>query len=126
MSVTTHLQQPQISQQSVDQMMTNHQEFLKYLGQFKAMLGEGQKGQTNLKYLLCRLDFNEYYHIKSIREEEEKKRALRGRGGNNPSEFMDDYDNEEGEDDEDEDEDEDEDDDEDDQDDDDDDEDDNA
>ncbi len=86
--------------------MQNHLEFLKYLGQFKGMLSEGQKGQTNLKYLLCRLDFNEYYHVKAIREEEELKRANRGRGvGGVDFSDMNDYDNEDGEDDEDDDED---------------------
>lgn len=61
--------------------MVNHRDFLTYLDRFKTMLAD-QKGQTNLKYLLCRLDFNEYYHIKAIKQEEEKKRnELRGRGG---------------------------------------------
>ena len=64
-------------------MMTHHRDFLTFLDRFKGMLAD-QKSQTNLKYLLCRLDFNEYYHIKSIKQEEEKKRVelrMRGRGG---------------------------------------------
>ena len=72
---------PQITSQSFDQMMVNHRDFLTYLDRFKTMLAD-QKGQTNLKYLLCRLDFNEYYQIKAIKQEEEKKRnEIRGRGG---------------------------------------------
>ena len=55
-------------------MLANHADFLKFLTQFKTMLAE-EKGQTNLKYLLCRLDFNEYYQIKAMREEVERKRA---------------------------------------------------
>jgi hypothetical protein len=31
-------------------------------------------GGLDLKYLLFRLDFNEYYHEKAIKEEEHKKR----------------------------------------------------
>ena len=59
------------------------------------MLSEQKTGGgTNLKYLLCRLDFNEYYHIKAIRQEEEKKRAeMRARGTNaGDNLYGDDYD----------------------------------
>ena len=83
-------------------MMENHKEFLKYFVQFKEALNL-EKGQTNLKYLLCRLDFNEYYQVKALKDEEKKKKA-----GGNSFDGMNDYGDD---DDEDEDEDEDEDDD---------------
>lgn len=76
-------QQAQITSQSVDQMMVHHRDFLKFLEIFKTMLSD-QKSSTNLKYLLCRLDFNEYYHTKAIKQEEEKKREeMRKRGRRN-------------------------------------------
>ena len=84
-------QMPQISAQSIDQMMVNHRDFLAYMERFKKLLSE-QQGSTNLKYLLCRLDFNEYYHVKAIKEEEEKKRAaLNGRTGGRGPGAGDDY-----------------------------------
>jgi hypothetical protein len=56
-------------------MIANHAEFYKYLVQFKLMLTEQKNvaGQLDLRYMLFRLDFNEYYHEKQIREEERKK-----------------------------------------------------
>jgi hypothetical protein len=42
-------------------MNKNHKEFIAHLNQFKHMLVE--TNQQNLKYLQCRLDFNEYYQI---------------------------------------------------------------
>ena len=107
------LDKPQISMSAIEQMMGNHAEFSKYLGQFKTSLAE-EKGQTNLKYLLCRLDFNEYYQVKAMKEEEEKKREKRGGNGGNFDDMDDDYGDEGDEDDEDEDDEEDEDDDQDD------------
>lgn len=85
------LEKPQISFSAIEQMMANHQEFSKYLGQFKTSLAE-EKGQTNLKYLLCRLDFNEYYQVKAMKEEEEKKKLQsRRNGGGNNFDDMNDY-----------------------------------
>jgi hypothetical protein len=48
-------------------MFANYRDFQTYMDRFKNMLAEQKSGQTNLKYLLCRLDFNEYYHIKAIK-----------------------------------------------------------
>ncbi len=95
------LDKVQISYSAIEQMMGNHAEFSKYLGQFKTSLAE-EKGQTNLKYLLCRLDFNEYYQVKAMKEEEEKKKGDRRSGnGGNFDEMNDDYGDEGDEDDED-------------------------
>jgi len=71
------MEQKPLSHQSVQQMETNHTDFLKFLAHFKVMLSE-QKDQTNLKYLLCRLDFNEYYHDKALKDEEMRKREAHG------------------------------------------------
>lgn len=65
----------QHTKQIVEQMLANHAEFYKYLVQFKLMLTEQKNvaGQLDLRYMLFRLDFNEYYHEKQVREEERKK-----------------------------------------------------
>jgi gamma-tubulin complex component 3 len=49
--------------QIVEQMKANHEEFYRFLVQFKLMLGEQKNvaGQLDLRYMLFRLDFNEYY-----------------------------------------------------------------
>lgn len=69
------------TKQIVDQMVANHSEFFKYLMQFKVMLGEQKSGQVDLKYMLFRLDFNEYYHERQIKEEDRKKREQAANNG---------------------------------------------
>ncbi|CDW82197.1 gamma-tubulin complex [Stylonychia lemnae] len=64
--------------QSIDQMRKNHFEFLKQIQTFKDSLL--QQSQTNLKYLLCRLDFNEYYHTMEVKNQQALQ-EMRNRGG---------------------------------------------
>lgn len=56
-----------------------HEEFIKQFCEFKKALD--QQNLTNLKYLVCRLDFNEYYKLlEQKREFEEQNRARKGKG----------------------------------------------
>lgn len=94
-------------------MRKNHQEFLKAFQVFKTSLLDSNS--TNLKYLQCRLDFNEYYHALEIKNAQ-MINAMKARGGGDEVDFddLDDYgeDDDDDEDDDDEDDDDDDDDDE--------------
>lgn len=81
-----------VSKQVVDQMFANYNDFLSLLMQFKVMLQEQKGGQADLKYMLFRLDFNEYYHEMGLKEEEKKKRGARY-DSNDEDDYMDDMGN---------------------------------
>ena len=70
----------QIHYQSIERIEDVHAQFFDQFIEFKDKLA--QQNSTNLKYLLCRLDFNEFYWIR-----EEQKRNF-GRG---EDEDMDNY-----------------------------------
>lgn len=79
-------------------MLKNHDEFLNQLKTFKDMLL--QQNQTNLKYLQCRLDFNEYYQYQEMKIKAEMENRRRHGGGGGALDDLDDFDDD-GEDDED-------------------------
>lgn len=96
-----------VSKHVVDQMFANYNDFLSLLMQFKVMLQDQKSGQVDLKYMLFRLDFNEYYHEMALKEEEKKKHGARY-DSNDDDDYMedlgnDDYDQEDEDDDEEED-----------------------
>ena len=77
-------------------MKDNHRGFFKFLLEFKVMLqeqkspqnhhqGSGSGSVVDLRYLLFRLDFNEYYHVQSVKQEEEVKKRLKLRNQQNHS-----------------------------------------
>ena len=82
--------QTQIHYQSIERIEDIHASFFDQFIEFKNKLQ--QHNSTNLKYLLCRLDFNEFYQIR----EEQKKNFGRGE-----DEDMDNYGSQDGDDDED-------------------------
>lgn len=55
-------QQEQIHHQSIERIEDFHAQFFDQFIEFKDKLQ--QQNTTNLKYLLCRLDFNEFYQIR--------------------------------------------------------------
>lgn len=99
-------QQPMINRQSIEQMEKIHMDFIKHFMEFKKALTETvrlqyllyiQNQTTNLKYLQCRLDFNEYYQRQENRMafQKQNRKKKGGEGGDNDFDIGSDEDEEE-------------------------------